>query len=211
MPNEKIDPLTASAMQKITRRSYPVRVLRRVHALATAKADLDALKQAVAGTSGFLAPLLEKMGRGGATALKERIKQQKRLVSELEADWIEGELTPLSEAEVWGVRAHYTHMEIFLRKQMRQEETTPEKKAANEAAEQAANIIGTQVWMSKWIGYSLKRKTAQGLEPYWTNNEVPAEVEAKTIAQLFNLYHAAFTLTDDELKKSVAPKTPIRN
>lgn len=205
-----IDPEIASGMQKLTRKSWPVTMHARPHFLSKAKRDLEALLKARKG-EGMIEGLLAKLKP--PKMIEARIRQAEEIVKRLEADVIVGELFPLSETEVWSVRAHFTHLGIYLHKQLMQGGETEEKKVANKAAQQTIEIIGTQAWMSKWIGYSFKRLNSldQVEGPYWPEAVIPAEVEPQVISELFTLYHQAFTPTESELKKSVAPMSPSLN
>ncbi len=202
------DSETASAMEKLTRRSRPVRVLRRVSALASAKAQLESLCQVAAGDATLPRGLrkLLKLGHRKPSSFEPQIKVLEQAVAILENDWIDGELTPLTETEVWSVRAHFTKMGLYLNKQLVQGGEGADRKLADESARKAIDLIGNQFWISKWIAFSLKRKRLDGeLTAYWPDNECPADVEPGTIAQLYGWYTEAFTLTEAELGKSAAP------
>ena len=208
MSKPKLDSEAAAGMEKLMRRSKPVRVLRRISALSKARATLDTMKQVSGEGRGILARFRAMLpGVQDEQPLEKQLAQAQALVDLLENDWIEGELTPLTEAEAWGVRAHFTHLSLFLKRQLTQEGNTPEKVAANKAADETVEILGNQAWMAKWVGYSLKRKEGRSLEPYWPDAIIPADLDPMVIAQLFGIYHAAFTPTEDELKKSAAPTT----
>lgn len=210
MAAQQADLDLARGMQKLTRSSWPVnKVLKKPQALARAKAQLDAFKQAqAAGDESFLGRLKVKVGLApAAPSLAEQIALLEKNVEALEKDTLDGELTPLAESEHWSVRAHFLHLELFLKGQLQREGTSEEIKASNKAADQALEIMGNQVWTAKWVAYSLKRRTEKGLEPYWPDFTVPDDVDPHVVMQLFGAYHAAFTLTEAELKKSPAPTT----
>lgn len=196
----ELDPEVVSAMQKLTRKSFPVKLHLRPQTLARARADLDALVQAKAGSG-----LKEKVKAllMPAHQLEAQIKRAQELVAILDADQIDGTLSPLSEQEVWAVRAHFTHISLYLKRQLLQPGESTEKKAANKAADDAIDIIANQVWMSKWVGFSLRRNDGA---LYWPNAETPPDLEPEVLAKLFNMYGEAFKPTESELKKYVASR-----
>jgi hypothetical protein len=213
---DKLDPEGAAGMEKLMRRGKPVRVLRRISALSRARATLDTMKQVSNEGRGILARFKAILpGVKQDQPYEKQVVQAQALVDQLENDWIEGVLTPLTEAEAWAVRAHYTHLSLYLTRQLTQEGNTPEKVAANAAATETVDILGNQAWMAKWVGYSLKRTPEDGrrtaTEPYWPEAIIPADLDPMVIGQLFSIYHEAFTPTEAELKKSAAPTTPRTN
>ena len=212
MEKATLDPEVAGGMAKLTRRSKPVKVLRRVAALIRVRTQLEGLRSAKGAELPLISRLRDKLLGSATPDLDGQIRVMEAAVAELEADFIEGELTPLTEMEVWQAKAYCTKLHLILAGGMLRGGTEPEQVAADKAGKDTVNLIGTQAWMMKWVGYSLKRKDEKGqLTLYWPDAEVPMDVEAVVLADLFNAYHEAFTPTPAELKKSVAPTTPRRS
>ncbi len=106
------------------------------------------------------------------------------------------------------MRANFVHIELFLKSQLQKEGKTEEIKEANKAADKTLDLIGNQVWMSKWVGYALRERNSKDqFEPYWPEYLTPPDLEPSVIAQLYFEYHNAFTPSEAELKKSSAPTT----
>lgn len=209
--NGTVDPEVASGMAKLTRRSKPVRVLRRVAALARICAQLEAMKATKAAELPLIGRLREKLLGSATPGLDAQIQVMEQAKAELENDFIEGELTPLTEMEVWQVRAYFTKLNLILGNGMLRGGTEPEQLAADQAGKDTMKLLGDQAWILKWVGYSLKvRNSKDEFELYWPDAEVPVDVEPDVLTGLFNKYHEAFTPTPAELKKSAAPMTPKR-
>ncbi len=218
----KVDAVEASAMSKLIVTEKPISAMARPRELARIRADLLRYTMALSGQGpsilGRLSQRLKSRLSGDPDQpIKIQIEALKAREAKLATDIIEGILTPLTEAEAWAVRAFFAKQQIYLQRCLEagtlEDKPGPDAEAvkmAKDAAKEAIALVGGNYWVAKWIEMALKRRTDKGLVPYFTAAQI-INVEPEALEYIFNLYHEAFTLTDDEIKKFAAPPIQAAN
>lgn len=194
----------ATAFQKLTRSSIPVKVLRNPGELARIRAEIERFKKAKrARTESSILALFRR--EPANIPIQAQINALQIREAALAADLIEGELTPLTEGETWWVRAEFAKLQILLQGQVMKAEAgnTPEGRAASVTA---LEMTTRHIWMAKWIEAALKRPGPDGKPVRILEDGQAKDLDPDTIAHLFAEYHSAFSLSEDELKKLQAPR-----
>lgn len=193
----------APAMRKLTRESTPVKLLKSPFQLSEIRAEIERFQEAkdIKLESGFMAFFRRKSDAD--LPIEDQIKVLKAREEFLASDWIDGTLTPLSEAEKWEVRCEWGAIrKTLLEKELQYAEGSQARIAYHDEVEKASSGI----WISKWVGIALKLKDR--VEGKWVRcfptGDLSA-IEPVTLNYIFNIYHENFSLSDDELKKFVAP------
>lgn len=191
------------AFRKLSRESAPAKVLRAPFQLAQTRAEIERFESAKKKRieSRMMAFLHRKSTADAPLALQ--LQALKIREEALANDFIEGTLTPLTEAENWEVRCEWAAIKKTLL-----EHELELQGAAREAYHAETEKASTGIWIQKWVAIALKKK--EQVNGKWERYAGPGElndVEPVTLNYLFNLYHEAFNLTDDELKKLQAPTT----
>lgn len=197
------DEIVDKAFRKLSRESAPAKVLRAPYQLAQTRAELERFKTAKGIKTESRVMAFFHRGSAADAPIEIKIEALKLREAQLAQDFIEGTLTPLTEAETWEVRCEWG----AIRKTLLERELElqgPAKEAYHAEVEKASSGI----WIQKWIGIALKKKEqVNGKWERWGKPDAFAEVEPVALDFLFNLYHENFNLTDDELKKLRAPTT----
>lgn len=122
---------------------------------------------------------------------------------EMEAEVINGYLTPLTELEMWDCRCVYARTRIFLKNSQAVEELTPE---ARRASDEAIDLISNGALIAKQIECVLKKKekVAGQWVRYFTADEA-SKMDPRTLNELWLRYISEFELSSEEIKKSYAP------
>ena len=200
-------PDLALGMVKLTRKLWPVEVNKYPTRLAQVMASLDAVQGARdARDESLLERLAVKLKLGTPTpSLDQQVKLLQEKADVFKAQVIKADLVPLTESEVYLVRAQYTSLMLFLKKKM----LTPAlSEDAAAAVNQAIDVQCNMAWQHKWVGLALR---VTGTDKAYYPEGLPDDIEPNAVGELYVAYHGAFTLTEEELKKSFALTTPKRN
>lgn len=194
-------PDAAKAFKKLTRESAPVKVLRAPFQLAQCIAELDRFEKAKGvKTENFVKRFLSRRSTADLP-IDVQIQALKIRKQALENDYVEGVVTPLTEAETWEVKCEWGAIRATLLER-ELELTGPAKDAYHKEVEKAS----TGIWVQKWVGIALKKKDKE--KDRWVRWAKPGDfenVEPVALDLIFNIYHENFSLTDDELGKLQAP------
>lgn len=197
----KPDPLADPAFRKLSRESAPAKVLRAPYQLAQTRDELERFKDAKSIKVESKVMAFFHRRSTADLPIETKIKALQIREEQLAKDFIEGTLTPLTEAETWEVRCEWGAIRATLLE--RELELKGDAKAAYHAQVEKAS---SGIWIQKWVGIALKKKDqVEGRWVRWGKPDDFAEVEPASLDFLFNLYHEAFSLTDAELKKLQAP------
>lgn len=195
----------APGFRKLTRESVPVKILRNPFQLTQVRADLERMRKAIEAKA-FDSVLAFFRKRSTYDApIETQIKALEMREAELAKSEIEAVLTPLTEAETWEARVEFGAIYNTLLKKAESYQG-----AAKEAFKDEVEKTSRNIWVAKWIEIALKKP--QQVDGKWVRYAAPGEglgIDPPTLDWLFNFYHDSFTLTADELKKSVAPTKAV--
>lgn len=188
------------AMRKLSRESAPVKVLRAPYQLAQTRNEIERLQDAkrVKTESRMMAFLHRKTTADAPIDIK--IQALKIREEALANDFIEGTLTPLTEADTWEVRCEWG----AIRKTLLERELELQG-SAKDAYHAEVEKAASGIWIQKWVGIALKKK--EQVNGKWERYGSTTEAEPVALDYIFNIYHETFNLTDAELKKLQAPTT----
>lgn len=191
----------AAGMRKLTRESAPVKILKAPFQLAQVRAEIERFSDAKKIKLENRVMAFFHRNSKADLPLDIQIQALRMREEKLSSDWIDGVLTPLTEAETWEVRCEWGAIRKTLLE--RELEYDGEAKAAYHKEVEEAS---TSIYVSKWVGIALKQKDQ--VDNKWVRYSklgTFGQIEPDALNYLFNFYHESFTLTDDDLKKFAAP------
>ncbi len=119
---------------------------------------------------------------------------------------IKGWLTPLTELETRATQAEYSKIRIYLMREMGGQELTEDAKTAEK---QAIDLVVDQHYQTKRLEYALKKedKDKEGNFVRFFSRAGAIDLSPLITGEIMAQYEIEFTLSMDELKKSLAPTT----
>jgi hypothetical protein len=201
MPTEVTE--AEKAMRKLSRESAPAKVLRAPYQLAQTRMAIERFEAAKNIKTESRVRSFFRRNRGADAPLDIQLKALKIREEALANDFIEGTLTPLTEAETWEVRCEWGAIRAMLL--AKEDAYEGEGKAIYHAE---VEKVSSGIWIQKWVGIALKKKDK--VDGRWERYAAPGqfgEVEPVAWDLLFSIYHETFNLTDAELKKLQASTT----
>jgi len=187
----------ALSMGKLLKVSYPVTVMKFKYQILEMEEEIKHLSHAKKiPIRKRLIPLFQ--ATPVILPIEKRIDQLKLVILELGKEKIDGVITPLTEADIWECRCHYTAMRLHLKKSQHDTLTAD----ANQSFEQALEICCNAVLLAKQIECFMKKKEKEG--DNWVRlltYEQTSKLDPRILAELYNIYNQEFVLTDEQIKK----------
>jgi len=197
---------TASAIGKLTRQSVPIILERFKYEIEALKEELGRLENA------NKAPKTNKQKvksifttDKGRRLVERRMEEVREKISRLSDVKIEALLTPLSVDEYFEVQHAYLLRRLSISRSKPDNLTEQGEKDF----EDTLNIICNQALQAKYVECVVKKKENGKLVRFFTPQEV-ISLNASLQLEILSTHLKEFQLSDDELKKSLAP-TMIAN
>lgn len=136
------------------------------------------------------------------TVLRERLAKVQANLEKLDKAFIEAVLVPLTLADEGVCNAYYFKTRRHLAKALPESENADEA----QAREEAINFGSDHYLNAKRVQLVTLKREGDKLVPAFTEKEAHA-LDMRVAREILQEHEAAFTLTEDELGKSAAPKT----